>query len=381
MLTGLMPNRNGAMLNHQPPRDEVKKLPAWFHELGYEVVAFGKVSHYRQTSRYGFDHFAHDTFHDAKCISAALEYLQNRQSDKPLCLFVGTNWPHVPWPNDFEGYDPAALELPSNFVATPETRAWRARYYAAVTRFDQDLGKVYETAREKLGQNLLFMHFSDHGAQWPFGKWNLYDTGTRVPCFVVWPGVVAAGSKSDALVSLVDVLPTLVQAAGGEPPANLDGRSFLPVLRGASREHREEIFTTHSRDREMNVYPCRAVRTRRWKYIRNLDPDVEHTTHIDKAQPKDGSGYFATWVERSKTDPAAAAIVERYHHRPAEELYDLLADPREQKNVAGDSANTTVLADLRQSLADWMKSQGDEGLATERELAERQADSSRQRAN
>src|SRR5688572_4163807 len=86
LLTGLMPARNGAMLNHQPPRTDVKKLPAYLKELGYEVVAFGKVAHYKQGQHYGFDHFSHDGFHDDQCVPAAIEFLKRRTSTKPLCL-------------------------------------------------------------------------------------------------------------------------------------------------------------------------------------------------------------------------------------------------------------------------------------------------------
>ena len=170
LLTGLMPNRNGSMLNHQPPREDVRKLPAYLQELGYEVVAFGKVSHYKQTSLYGFDHFAHDTFHDHQSIPAALTFIRERNSTKPLCLMVGTNWPHVPWP-ELEGTDEelADVKLPPTHVDTEATRRWRARYYAAVEKMDADLGKVYAAAYERLGDDTLFIHLSDHGAQWPFG--------------------------------------------------------------------------------------------------------------------------------------------------------------------------------------------------------------------
>ena len=138
----------------------------------------------------------------------------------------------MPWPDAEKDADLATLTLPPTHVDTPETRAWRARYYAAVEKFDADLGRVFDAAYRTLGKNTAFVHFSDHGAQWPLGKWNLYDAGARVPMFVVWPGVVEAGGKSDAMVSLVDVLPTLVEIAGGTPPADVDGRSFAAALRG-----------------------------------------------------------------------------------------------------------------------------------------------------
>jgi arylsulfatase A-like enzyme len=264
LLTGLMPARNGAIVNHQPPRADVKKWPAYFHDLGYKVVAFGKVAHYKQAKDYGFDFVAHDTFHDDVCVDAALEWLAKRDDPRPLCFCVGTNWPHVPWPQNAEGFDPNTLHVPPNHIDTPATREWRARYYAAVEQFDRDLGKVYDAAYAKLGKSTLFVHASDHGAQWPFGKWNLYDDGARVPLFVVFPGVAKPGSRSDALVSLVDILPTVIDLAGGDPPTDIDGRSFADVVRGKATSHREEVFLTHSRDGQMNIYPIRGVRTSRW---------------------------------------------------------------------------------------------------------------------
>jgi arylsulfatase A-like enzyme len=369
-LTGLMPTRNGAMLNHQPPRADVKKLPAYLHELGYEVIAIGKVAHYKQGRDYGFDFTSHDTFHDDQCVAAAVEYLQQRKSRKPLCLLVGTNWPHVPWPESNTNslankQDDASFVPPSTQVDTPATRQWRARYAAAVQRFDHDLGLVYDAAFNRLGQNTLFIEFSDHGAQWPFGKWNLYDIGTRTNLFAVWPGVIDPGSRSDALVSLVDLIPTVVEAAGGTPPHDIDGRSFLPLLTGRQTNLRNTIFTTHSGDGKMNEYPIRSIRTAQWKFIRNLKPDAEHHTHIDLAKPVDGSEYWASWVARAKTDPAAREIVARYFHRPAEELYDLAADPNEQHNLAADPEHSQTLNGLRSQLDEWMHDQGDEGLPTE----------------
>jgi N-sulfoglucosamine sulfohydrolase len=369
LLTGLMPFRNGSMLNHQPPRDEVTKLPAYLQELGYEVVAFGKVAHYKQGARYGFDHVSHDTFHDERCVRAALEFLEQRASEKPLCLFVGTNWPHVPWPNAAANRRPEDFNPPPTHVDTAATRAWRARYAAAVGRFDLDLGLIYDAAFKRLGQNTLFLHFSDHGAQWPFGKWNLYDAGIHIPFIAVWPDVTRPGSQSEAMLSLVDVLPTLVEVAGGRPPAGLDGQSFAATLTEERAEHRQRIYSTHSGDGRMNAYPIRSVRTLEWKYIRNLEPSGEHSTHIDQGKPVDGSAYWQSWVEEADADPAAAAIVERYRRRPAEELYDLRTDPHEQHNLATDRRFADRLAHLRSELDEWMQAHGDRGLSTERELA------------
>jgi uncharacterized sulfatase len=162
LLTGLMPARNGAEANHSKPRADIKKLPVWLRELAYEVVAFGKVSHYKHTQDYGFDHFAHDAFHEHEAIPAALKWLRERTSEKPLCLFVGSNWPHVPWPDEATGAVARNALLPTH-VDTPETRRARALYFTAVARMDAELGLVYDAARDELGTNTLFLHSSDHG--------------------------------------------------------------------------------------------------------------------------------------------------------------------------------------------------------------------------
>ncbi|TWT92925.1 Arylsulfatase precursor [Botrimarina colliarenosi] len=98
LLTGLMPARNGAEANHVRPRKAVKRLPAYFQELGYEVVSFGKVAHYKQVLEYGFDLAKHFNYHEDIALGEAVKWLEARDSDRPLCLFIGTNWPHVPWP-------------------------------------------------------------------------------------------------------------------------------------------------------------------------------------------------------------------------------------------------------------------------------------------
>ncbi len=374
LLTGLDPMRNGAMLNHSRPRADVRKWPAYFRDLGYEVAAIGKVAHYAQVRDYGFDHVGHFNYHQDDCVEAAVGWLEGREPGKPLCLLVGTNWPHVPWP-EATAYDPAALTLPPTLVDTPATRRAFARYSAAVASADRDLGLIYDAAREHLGDGTLFLFTGDHGSQFPFGKWNGYDAGIRTPLLVAWPGRVKPGTTSDALVSWIDILPTCLEAAGGSPPAaglkpgEISGRSFLPVLRREKAAHRDRVFATHSGDGDMNRYPLRAVRTGDWKYIRNLDPTSEHHTHVDRgAAGSDGRDYWDSWVEKAKTDPTAAAAIRRYHARAAEELYDLTADPYERKNLAADPAHAATLAKLRADLDGWMKGQGDEGLETERTL-------------
>src|SRR5688500_15366704 len=133
MLTGLMPARNGAEANHSRARAELKTLPAHFEDLGYEVAAFGKVAHYGHGKHYGFTNPQCDRYHDHRGIPAAVDFLKQRDRTRPLCLMVGTNWPHRPWPKEHGDYAPTKLSIPPASVDTPATRNYLARYYQAVT--------------------------------------------------------------------------------------------------------------------------------------------------------------------------------------------------------------------------------------------------------
>jgi uncharacterized sulfatase len=322
------------------------------------VASFGKVAHYGHGPEYGFDVVGGEGFHRYEGIPLSVEFLKKRSREKPVCLFVGTNWPHVPWP-EMSAYDPAAIKLPPEHFDTPQMRLSRTRYYAAVSKADDDLGVVMRGVEEALDPKNTFVFFtSDHGAQLPFGKWNLYEAGMRVPLIAKGPGI-KAGATTEAMASWIDILPTLVELAGGAAPKEIDGRSFAGVLRGENATHREEIFATHSGDREFNVYPMRALTAGGWKYILNLHPEFQYATHINRGGERDGRDYFRSWEEAAKTDSRARQIVERYKQRPREELYDLTADPHELQNLAGDSQHAERLATMRAKVAEWMKDQND----------------------
>ncbi|MDF1812994.1 MAG: sulfatase-like hydrolase/transferase [Verrucomicrobiales bacterium] len=353
LLTGLYPQHNGAEPNHARPDHDIKKLPAYLQELGYEVASFGKVGHYNQTPEYGFNLARRFGYHEDIAVSEAIDWLKNRKSEAPLCLFVGSNWPHVPWPEDTGDITPDSVVVPPHHVDTPTTREWRAKYLAAVNKMDAELGDVYDTAREVLGDDVFFLHTSDHGAQWPFAKWNLYDEGIRTPLIVSWPGKIASSKRTDAMVSWIDILPTLVDVSGGEKPAAIDGRSFLPVLTGKTNQHRDLIFASHSGDGDHNVYPSRAViDSSGWKYIHNLHTDWMFESHATEGR-SDG-GYWDKWVDKAFVDEKARAKILKYLKRPAEELFQPGNDKWEQNNLATDPAAAKKLAELRTALNGWL---------------------------
>lgn len=357
LLTGLMPARNGAEQNHSYPRKGIGKLPQVFNDMGYQTVALGKVAHLGSAPDYRFD------IHDRKqgipeLRESVAKFLANRRDKRPLALFVGVSDPHVPWPRD-STVDPEKLTLPPKLLDTPRTRVQRSRYLQEVKNLDAFLGELRSLAKKHLSADHLFMFSSDHGAQFPFGKWTLYDEGIRVPLIVAQSGVVKPNSRTEAMVSWVDILPTLIDIAEGDVPDKLDGRSFSSVLNGESKSHRDAIFTTHSGDQMMNVFLSRSIRTDRYKFIWNPHSEYAFTTHIDLLLRETSGDYFKQWIDRAKTDARAAKIIARHHGRPEFELFDLVQDPNETKNLADDPSMANVRDQLLIRLQTWIKSQGD----------------------
>lgn len=364
LYTGLMPARNGAHPNHTPVHEGTQSLAHYLAPLGYRVVLFGK-NHVSPRSAFPFEHVegrippAGPDQGSALDTARLEQILAAHDSDQPLCLIVSSWSPHIPWPKN-DGYNPAELELPPGSVDTPESRKARARYYSDVTQLDARLGSCLASLeRHGYGKNLLFIYSSDHGAQWPFAKWNLYEAGTRVPLIVRWPEHVQAGQTTSAMVSLVDLLPTFIEMAGGKPPGELDGRSLAPVLAGKTDRHREAIFTTHTGDSRINRSPMRAVRTVRYKYILNLHPQVKYETHISRGVARDGRDYWDSWLAAAQYDWSAKRIVAAYENRPREEFYDLTRDPHEQRNLS-ESLSASIKNGLRGKLIAWREDQGEQ---------------------
>jgi len=355
LLTGLMPARHGAHANHSQPKPATKFLLPQLQALGYQVASFGKVAHGRNKMT-GIDVRSLPPVDLYEHVS---EFMAQRKSKKPLCLLVGDRRPHVAWTKEMQ-YDPDELTLPDHFIDTPETRRHWARYLTDISGMDREMGKIYDLLNKQLGENTIFLFTSDHGGQWPLGKWNLYDSGTRVPLVVSWPGKIEKGKRTLAMTSWVDILPTVIDLAGGSPPTNIDGRSFADVLLGEKETHRDAIFTTHTGDGEMNIFPIRSVRRGDIKYILNLRPDAYHTNHSDRHR-KDGAGaYWDSWDEVAKTDLSAAAKIKAYYTRPKEELFNLKTDPLETNNLANDPKYKDQIDALRKELKTWTTEQGDD---------------------
>lgn len=370
IFTGLYPFRNGAHANHSWIREGVLTLPHYMKQAGYRVVIAGKT-HIGPREQFEFEYLKgsnimppgkHEVLWTDLDTSMVKNLIAGHDKSMPLCLIVCSHSPHVYWPEKQTMYDAAKIKLPPYLLDTPETREARCRYYADISHMDEQLGDVV-TSLEENGygnDNTLLMFTADQGAQWPFSKWNLYDAGIRTPLLVRGRGI-KPGSTTDAMVSLTDILPTILDAAGQKTElAGFDGKSFLGVLQGRSSSHHDAVFASNTGDKQMNRSPMRCVRTAQFKYILNLKPQDPFKSHISDARGPDGRVYWDSWERLAKTDAHAREVVDHYRHRPAEELYDVQADPFELNNLAADPKCAKTLDSLRKQLNDWRVQQGED---------------------
>ncbi len=366
--TGLYPVKSGAYPNHTFVKEGVRSVVDYLRPHGYRVALSGKT-HIGPKEAFPFEYSGEKNNPDMAALDAFFGDCATNST--PFCQFVCSNEPHSPWnKGDASRYPANEIELPPYYVDTPATREAFSRYLAEITYFDGQVGETLDLLEKHgLTDNTLVVVVSEQGNSFPFAKWTVYDHGLQSAMVVRWPGQIAAGAESDAMVEYVDVLPTFLDAAGAEPPAVLDGRSFLSVLRGETDAHKEFVYgiqTSRGIIAGPDYYGRRSVRSRDFKLIHNLTPDARFTNVIAR------DAYFKEWQSLAAAgDARAQELVERYSVRPEYEFFDLRNDPLEQTNVVDDPAFAPVVAEHKKRLAAWMEAQGDRGQATEMAALER----------
>jgi arylsulfatase A-like enzyme len=260
-------------------------------------------------------------------------------ADEPFFLSVGFFETHREFFEPSSVRDALYSRPPDNIVDTAKTRRDMASFKASARSLDQGVGTVLNALEEHhLTDDTLVILTTDHGLAFPDAKCTMYDRGTGVMLLVRGPGGFERGRVHDALVSHLDIYPTICDVVGIGHPAWLEGKSLLPLVGGAVPEIHDELFaevTYHAA-----YEPQRAVRTSRYKYMRRYDTDHPGRVlaNLDDGLTKDVM-LAAGW---DQIDP------------PAEALYDLWLDPGEGNNRIDDPALEKVLSDLRGRLHDWM---------------------------
>ena len=374
LYTGVYPVKNGAHPNHAEAYPHMKSIAHYLQIEGYEVVLAGK-SHVSPSSVFPFtqlEEFADPKDKDVPQNAAGWRYpqifnvmKQSSQANKAFCLFLASNEPHSPYTKgDATPYENVKLS-PQQLSGQ---RKGYAKYLAEITYFDGQVGEIMSML-DKLGisENTLLMVASEQGSAFPFGKWTCYEVGVASGLIARWPGKVKAGSESSAIVEYTDIVPTFLEAAGADIPEIIDGKSFLPILKGDKLEHSQyaySIQTTRGVNKYKDPFGIRSVVGKHYRYIRNLFPENEFSIPSSRG----------IYKESRKMDEKSKSFGDKYLRRPAEELYDIAKDPYCQNNLVANPELTPKKEELSQKLDEWMKQQGDQGRQTELDAYHRQAE-------
>jgi len=264
---------------------------------------------------------------------------------------------HFAWPRETA---PDDVVLPPYYVDTPTARADLARHYNNIALMDEEVGELLARLEaDGLADRTVVIFTTDHGDGLPRAKRWLYDSGIHVPLIVRWPGVLSPGSVNDELVSLVDLAPTVLSIAGEPIPPHFEGR----VIAGPGKEP-EPAYIHAARDRmDTALDAVRAVRDRRFKYVRNLRPDLPYVQPIGFRDTMPMMRELLALDAAGELEGAPALWFRDV--RTADELYDLDADPHEIQNLAGDPAHAENLTRLRAELDRHLEMHADLGLLPE----------------
>jgi N-sulfoglucosamine sulfohydrolase len=266
--------------------------------------------------------------------------------------------------------DPAQVEVPPYYPDTPAVRETLARWYDNIAAMDQRVGEILQQLEEDgLAENTIVFFWSDHGDGLPRAKRSLYDSGLRAILMVRWPEALAPpftpGTVSDALVSFIDLAPTVLALAGVPVPVHLQGRMLLGPQAAPAPAY---VFA--ARDRMDGEYDMmRSARDGRYLYIRNFHPELPYVGFIPfRNQSPIMQELVRMHAAGALTGPAARWM---QNTRPPEELYDTQADPHQIADLSGDPAHRATLARMRQAVTDWMDRIDDQGLVNEPEMIQR----------
>lgn len=285
-----------------------------------------------------------------------VEQLRTRPRDKPFFMWFASNDAHRNWQTTPEDphYDPADAVVPPYLVDGPLTRKDLADYYHEISRLDRFIGKVRaELERQGVAENTYIIFTADNGRPFPRCKTRLYDSGTKTP-FIVWrPGTIKP-ARTEAMISVIDLAPTVLELAGVKVDPRVQGVSFAGVLAKPQAAGRDYAFAEHNW--HVGQAHGRSVRNGKWLYIRNAYPEIR--SECVESGPQFPAGqelWDAHAAGKLNADQGDVFL----QPRPAEELYDVESDPDQLRNLAADPEHGATLARLRAKLDQWTMETGD----------------------
>ncbi|MCA1803060.1 MAG: sulfatase [Rhodothermaceae bacterium] len=370
--------------------DKFPVFPKLLEESGYSIGYTGKgyqpanhdlQDHWREPIGRAYNDIQHETPDHISSIDYAANFgafLESQDADKPFFFWYGAREPHLAYEMGVgkrHGINPDEIDVPAFLPDIDVVRNDMSDYYFEIQWQDAQLGKMLSHL-EKNNQleNTIIVVTSDNGMPFPRAKTTLCDHGVRIPLAIRWGSEVQGARTLDDFISLTDLAPTFLQAAGVDVPNQMTGMSILPVLTsnstGKTATGRSQMVTAIERHvwarPNGEGYPRRAIRTYDWLYVRNYEPDRWPAGNPDFVASHQGvygdiddcptKQYM---IEHQNDPEVREKFALAFEKLPAEELYNVSQDPYQINNVASDEANREILEDLRQQLNEYLEQTGD----------------------
>jgi uncharacterized sulfatase len=292
-------------------------------------------------------------------------FLKDRPQNAPFCFWFGSTEPHRAYEKGAglrAGKKLADARVPAYLPDTPEVRSDLLDYYNEIEHFDRQAGRILAEL-EKTGEleGTLIIMTSDNGMPFPRAKVNLYEAGVHMPLAMRWGARGRAGMNLDEFVSHTDLAPTILEAAGIEKPAEMMGRSVVPLLEGKREASRDQAFfglERHVMARADGAgYPMRGLRAERYLYIRNFEPDRWPTggDFLSSNRTPHGDVDAAPTLDVLTANPSSPQAELCLGKRPAEELYQVEQDPDCVRNLATDPSHQNIMEKVRARLNAYLR--------------------------
>ncbi len=388
-------------------------LPRVLTNTGYRTAHIGKY-HVASEDVYHFETYLKGPGRNAVAMADnCRDFITDTSDDRPFFLYFGTADPHRGGGRDetapselkpdlfgnkpnraaYPGveevfYDVEQVSIPPFLSDTPETREELAQYYQSCARIDQGLGRLIEILKEaELYDKTMIVFTSDHGMAFSGAKTTVFEAGLKVPFVVRNPYEPKRGFVSDAMISHIDITPTLLDFAGGldaeiNGPKNwidpdkfwrqrgqnlqenrdggnefrsYQGKSWLPALADPNAEHWDMVFASHTFHEIQMYYPMRVVRDKKFKLIWNIAHKLDYPFASDLWAASSWQAQYLKGMDA----PYGQKTVGEYIHRPEFELYDIASDPHEAYNLAGKPEYAQVLKSYQLKLQAQQKALND----------------------
>ncbi len=397
LLSGIYSHSNGmyglqSREHHFSSYDTLQSLPVRLEKAGYRTARIGKY-HVGPDSVFRFQNVLQATIVDdpnsiGRSPVEMADLCNNFISDsasQPFFLYYATDDPHrsssflpngspdfggkVPNPfgNRKEGYPqvkkitykPEDVVVPLYLTDTRGTREELAQYYQSISRLDQGVGRLIQHLKDAgKWENTVIIYLSDNGAPFPGSKTNLYEPSLRLPCVIKLPNSTTKDFVQDAMISWVDITPTLLDFAGvSKDSIHTQGRSFKDISGQQDVKGWDEVYATHSFHEITMYYPMRVLRERKYKLIYNIANSLTYPSSADLY-----NSYTWQWLLNHHISYLGKRSIQNYLHRPKFELYDLEKDPDELHNLAANPAYAKELERMKAELKDFQKKTNDPWL-------------------